>query len=92
MDSILNALSDMLYVIIDFLLGWVNLPAFPEALSNSINSFLNLIFGNLSLLGFFIRPSTLRVAVPILVVLMNFEVLYKVIVWIIKKIPFLNIS
>ena len=91
MDNILNVVSDFFYVVFDFLLGWVHLPAFPCTLESSINNFLDLVFGNLNILSFFIRPVTLKIAIPILIILINFNVLYKVIIWIVKKLPFLNI-
>ena len=50
--DILNVLLNGLYFLIDFLFGWINIPQVPETITSSINTFLNLIFNNLSLLGF----------------------------------------
>ena len=66
LEAILNLLKNLLFIVF----GWINLPAFPEGLTNSINSFLDLIFNNLNLLGFFIRPSTLTLSIPILIALL----------------------
>lgn len=88
LEAILNLLKNLLFIVF----GWINLPAFPEALTNSINSFLDLIFNNLNLLGFFIRPSTLTLSIPILIALLNFEKLYKLTIWILRKIPMLGIK
>ena len=90
--SFMNMLFDGLYWLCDFLFGWINIPSLPVALSSSIDSFLSLIFDNLSLLGFFIRPETLRLVIPLVIVLINFELIYKLIMWIAKKIPFLGIK
>ena len=87
-EAILNLLKNLLFIVF----GWINLPAFPEGLTNSINSFLDLIFNNLNLLGFFIRPSTLTLSIPILIALLNFEKLYKLTIWILRKIPMLGIK
>lgn len=92
LNTILLALGEGLLFVLELLFGWINLPSFPVALSGSINSFLNLIFDNLSLLGFFIRPGTLKLVVPILIILINFEFIYKIIMWIIKKVPFLAVK
>lgn len=88
LEAILNLLKNLLFIVF----GWINLPAFPEDLTNSINSFLDLIFNNLNLLGFFIRPSTLTLSIPILIALLNFEKLYKLTIWILRKIPMLGIK
>ena len=59
---------------------------------NGVDNFLDLIFNNLTLLGFFIRPITLSIVIPILIILLNFEEIYKFVMWILKKIPVLNIK
>lgn len=89
---ILETLLNIVKVLLQVVFGWINIPQFPEQLTGSIDSFLNLIFDNLSLLGFFIRPLTLTVAIPILIILLNFEEVYKLTMWILRKIPFLNVN
>lgn len=90
--DILNTLLNGLYFIIDFLFGWINIPQVPDTLIYSINSFLNLIFDNLSLLGFFVRPTTLKILVPLIIIVINFKYIYKFIMWFLKKLPFINIK
>lgn len=89
---ILEALLNLIQLLLNVVFGWINIPQFPESLTSSVESFLDLIFENLSLLGFFIRPMTLTVAIPLLIILLNFDKIYKLAMFIIKKIPFLNIK
>lgn len=89
---ILEALLNLIQLLLNVVFGWINIPQFPVELTSSIDSFLDLIFENLSLLGFFIRPVTLTVAIPLLIILLNFDKIYKLAMFIIKKIPFLNIK
>ena len=91
-SNLLNFLWDFLEFIIHLLFDWINIPAFPEELKNSINSFLDLIFNNLSFLGFFIRPQTLKIVIPLLIFLFNFKYIYKLVMWIIRKLPFLSMK
>lgn len=84
---ILNLLKTLLFSVF----SWINLPQFPEGLTNSLNSFIDLIFDNLNLLGFFIRPETITIVIPVLIILINFDKVYKLTMWILKKIPMLNI-
>lgn len=88
-ENILNFLWDLLFILVDLLFGWINVPAFPDNLKSSINSFLDLIFSNLDLLGFFISPTVLKIVIPLLIFLFNFKYIYKLTMWIIRKIPFL---
>ena len=90
--DILNLLLNGLYFIIDFLFGWIQIPQVPDSIISSINSFFNLIFDNLSLLGFFIRPTTLKILVPLIIIVINFKYIYKFIMWFLKKLPFINIK
>lgn len=90
--NLLNFLWDFLEFLIHLLFDWINIPAFPEDLNNSVNEFLNLIFNNLGFLGFFIRPQTLKIVIPLLIFLFNFKYIYKLVMWIIRKLPFLSIK
>lgn len=88
LEAILNLFKTLLYTCF----SWINIPAFPSELSANINTFLDLIFNNLTLLGFFIRPVTLQISIPILIILLNFDNLYNLTMWILRKIPMLNIK
>lgn len=90
--NLLNFLWDFLFLLCELLFGWINIPAFPSGLKTSIEFYLDIIFNNLSLVGFFIRPTTLQIAIPIVIFIMNFKYIYKISMWIIKKIPFINMK
>lgn len=87
-EGLLNLIKTLLFAAF----SWINLPAFPEGLTTSINSFIDLIFDNLTLLGFFIRPATIKLIIPALIILLNFDNIYKLTMWILRKIPFLGIK
>ena len=65
-----------------------NLPQFDVSILKSLNDFVNLIFDHLDLLGFFIRMSTIKTLVPLVILSSNFEHIYHLIMWIIRKLPF----
>lgn len=64
-----------------------NLPSISSEILSMLTDFLSLIFDNLTLLGFFIRISTIKLFVPLIILVVNFEHVYKIIIWLIKKIP-----
>ena len=90
--NVWDTLMDWLYRIIQLAFSWINIPSFPSGLAGSIDSFLSLVFDNLSLLGFFIRPATIRFVVPVLLVVINFELIYKLVMWIVRKLPFISVQ
>lgn len=83
-------LCEMLLTIIFGLLP--DIPNFDSGVLNSLNGFINLIFDNLDLLGFFIDIELVGTLIPWLIIVLNFEHIYDFTVWIIRKIPILNIS
>lgn len=89
---ILEAILNLFKILLFSCFSWINIPSFPTELTENINSFLDLIFNNLTLLGFFVRPITLQIAIPILIILLNFDELYKLTMWILRKIPMLGIK
>lgn len=91
-NDIINSLLNFLYFLMDFLFGWINIPQMPQNLINSINQFLDLVFENLGLLSFFIRPSTLKILIPLVIFLVGFKYGYKIVVWLIHKIPFIGLN
>lgn len=79
---ILTAVMDLLDV----------LPDFPSELVAALNSFFDLIFDNMSLLGFFLPLTTVKILIPLMLVVINFEHIYAFIMWVIRKIPVLGIK
>lgn len=86
--GILNLIKELLFLCF----GWINLPQFPESLTNLLNTFLDIIFQGLGLFGFFFRPATIKIVIPILLILINYDKVYKFTMWILRKIPMLNIK
>ena len=80
--SLINGILDLLDV----------LPEFPEDLVTSMDSFFSLIFDNLPLLGFFVRLDTVKILVPLVIVVINFEDIYAFVMWILRKIPFIGVE
>ena len=88
LEVLLNFIKSLLF----FVFGWINIPSLPQALEESLSDFLDIVFGNLSVLGFFIRPATLSIIIPLSIVLINFDKIYNFVMFILRKIPFLDIK
>lgn len=84
---IVELLLNLITAVIKPVFSFINLPAFPESLANSINTELDLIFNNCTWLGFFVRPTTLAIVAGTAIVLISFSRLYKVVLWIWNKLP-----
>ena len=68
------------------------LPEFPAELVASVEEFFSLIFDNLSILGFFLPLSTIKILISLVLLVINFEDVYAFIMWLLRKTPFLGIK
>lgn len=85
-ESIFNLLKLVITSIFSIL---PNIPNIGAELQSSIITSLDVIFSNLSLLGVFIRPSTIIMIIPVAIAIHNFKHIYDFINWIYNKIPFI---
>lgn len=84
--SLCNLICNVILGIFDIL------PDFPEAARLAISDFFDLIFSNCSLISFFL-PVDFAVSVLLCsVAVMNFDKIYKVLMWVLRKIPALGIE
>lgn len=88
-EALFNGVTSLIDGILDLL---DVLPEFPEDLVTSMDSFFSLIFDNLSLLGFFVRLDTVKILIPLVIVVMNFEDVYAFVMWLLRKIPFIGVE
>ena len=79
--DIAKSLLDIIFTVLP------KLPQFDISVLNSLDTFVNLIFNNLDLLGFFIRIPTIKILVPMIILASNFEHIYHLALWIIRKLP-----
>lgn len=87
-ETILNALKGLLQT----LLGWINIPSAGEEFTNGISYFTTMLETGQSMIDLFIPWSLVKFGLPLLIVVVNFERLYNLIMWILRKIPMLGIE
>lgn len=87
--NLFNILLSSIEVVLSLL---PDIPSLPEELLSSAYSFIDLIFDNVGLLGLFIPISTIKVVVPLVLVIVNFDKIYKLTMWVLNKIPNLDID
>lgn len=89
---IVEFLFNAIYTVITTLLGFINLPSFPSELTNGFNSYLNIIFDNsMSIISFIVPWNIVKIGLPIALLVANAKYIYFLVMWILAKIPMLNI-
>lgn len=80
--------ANLCFGIVEFLFDLLpNIPQLPVSFATSLENVFNVIFDNLDLLGIFIRIDTIKIMVPLVILAVNFEHIYHLVMWAIKKIP-----
>lgn len=89
---ILQLLLELILIILTTLFALLpDVPNLDIGLINSLNNVFDVIFDNLSLLGMFVRIETIKILIPLLIIAINFDHVYDFIMWVLRKIPMLNI-
>lgn len=84
-ESIFNLIFFLLKTVFNLL------PTLPNLSNENVigvyDFFDNFIFSNLELIDIFIRPSTIKLIVPLLIIVINFEHIWEFIMFIWRKLP-----
>lgn len=90
-ESILNALKSVIFAVFSWL-DLPNLSDYGDGFENGIE-FIDIMLGYAqNLINLFLPWDIVRFGLPIVLVVMNFEHIYDFIMWILRKIPMLNIK
>lgn len=89
---IIEGITSAFKSVLQTLLGFINIPGMPQSFVTSIDSFLDMVFGNVGLVGLFVRWDTVKIGIPILIAIANMDKIYDGVMWIIRKIPMAGMS
>lgn len=75
------------------LFSWINLPAFDDETFNNVLMFLDTLFTNAQeLINLFLPWDIVRFGIPVVIIVVNFEHIYDLVMWVLRKIPMLGIE
>ena len=90
---IIKGLFELIYSLLSLVLTPFQIvPSLPSSFSTVLNRFFDFIFEPIGLLLFFVDINFIMVLIPLVVVVANMEKVWNGILWILKKLPFLDIS
>lgn len=90
---IIETLLNVIFSIFEKVFSVINIPGMPDGMSEQVVSFFSdtLNYAG-SLISLFVPWSQVKVFFPILIVILSSEEIYKLVMWVLKKIPMLGIS
>lgn len=89
---IIEALLNLISTLLKLVFGWINLPDLPQSVSTVIERVFDVIGGSVGLLGVFVDLSMVKILLPVLLIVINFDEVWKFTMFIVRKIPFLGIK
>lgn len=89
---IISALLNVVKGLINVLFGWVQLPAVPEEVASVVDTVFTYMGQGLGILWIFVPQQLVLVLLPLVIVVHNFDHLYKLGMWILRKIPMVGIN
>lgn len=89
---IIKLLFEMVIGLLDIVFGWVSFPPMPEAISSALEIVVQAVQSAMGFIWLIVPRELVLVILPIVLIVENFDQLYSIVMWILKKIPFLGMK
>lgn len=89
---IIKLLFNLIITLLNLVFGWVSFPAMPTAVTDSLNVLIEYIESGIALCWLIVPRQLVIAVIPVILVCENFDKLYSVVMWVLKKIPFLGLQ
>lgn len=89
---IIKGLFELIFGLLKIVFSPINLPALPESIQNYVDEFVNIMIGSFGMLLWFVDLEVLSFLIPVVLIIVNFERVWDMIMFILRKIPFLGIE
>ena len=89
---ILKLLLELVLGILTFLFSALELPSLPDEFMAYYEIVIEVLSSAFSFVWLIVPNGLVWALLPVVVVLANFDLMYSILMWILKKIPFLNFS
>ena len=87
-ESVLTLFADALKVIFQ----WINLPQVPPNIQTVIDQFFEYLRSGMGFVYIFFDMSLVKILLPLLIAVINFDKVYKLVMFVLRKIPFLGVD
>lgn len=89
---IIKGLFELILGLLKIVFAPISLPALPDGIQNVLDELLSVLTSAVGLLGIFVDLSVVKWLIPIVLVIANFDKVWSLIMFILRKIPFLGIE
>ncbi len=89
---IIGLITKLLQFVTDTLFSVIDLPVVPAELVNAVDLFLSYMRGGMGIINFFCPLSRISGAIDLFIAVWTVEHTYRLVMWILQKIPMLNVK
>ena len=89
---IVKLLFELVINLLEFVFGWVSFPQMPEVVTSSLEVVVGVMADAMGFVWLIIPRELVIAVLPVILVVENFDKLYSIVMWILKKIPFLGMK
>ena len=88
LESVFNLFSSAIKLIF----AWIDLPDLPAEVDSLINMLFDYMEMGMGFVCLFIDMNFVKLMLPFVLVVMNFDKVYKLVMFVLRKIPFLGLD
>lgn len=89
---IIKLLFELIIGFLEIVFGWVSFPPMPSAVTSAFDVVLDAMSSAIGFVWLIVPRELVVVVIPVILVVENFDKLYSIVMWILKKIPFLGMK
>lgn len=89
---ILESVFNLFSTAIKLIFGWVSLPDLPPDVESIIDHLFGYMESGIGFLFLFVDMDLVKVMLPMVIVVANFERVYQLVMYVLRKIPFLGLD
>lgn len=89
---ILESVFNLFSTAIKLIFGWVSLPDLPPDVQVIIDQVFGYMESGIGFLFLFVDMNLVKVMLPMVIVVANFERVYQLVMYVLRKIPFLGLD
>lgn len=89
---ILEAIFELVFMLLSIIFAPIQLPGLPSEVQTIVDQVIGYIVGAVDLLGFFLDWNMVKILIPIVIIIVNLDKIWHLIMFILRKIPFLGME
>ena len=89
---IVKLLFELIINLLNIVFGWVSFPQMPSEVTQALDTLLDAMASAMGFIWLIVPSQLVMVVLPVVLIVENFDKLYSVVMWVLKKIPFLGMK